>query len=422
MTKIPQAALLPFLLAGAFAGAQDIPAASTPAPLTGFELPDISGSLRYAVNLSDRVILGYNAGNSDYSSPSVNGTLAYLSSSPTGPFSAVYTGTLLTPSSGFPTQVESGLSLSQVLVSGRWNYVLADSVQYTPETPVSGLSGVPGAGDANLPPLAGSSTGQGIQSVYAQQVSNQFLATATRGLTARTSLSFTGGQNLIRYLNIAGGSTTDEDGYTLSSALSHQFNASSTLGLIYTRGTFDYLASGANISSQTISVQASRRINQSLSVSGSIGPQFSSSSLSAIPSNLSYAAAANAILTTPFFNSSISFSRSINAGAGLVAGAEGDTLMAQADRQFGRVLNISGSVNYAQFTSLQPGVDSVQSLFFNAQVNRAIVRDVSAFITYTGQRQLNQGNAVSPLALNGTTQTLGFGLSYSPKAFLVGRH
>ena len=423
MIMLRQAAFLLLLPAPAVAAAQDVPAASSQAPYTGFELPDVSGTLRYTVNASERFVLGYNATDTNSTSPAVNGTIAYLSGSPTSPFSAVYTGTYLAAGTGEPSEVASSFALSQVIVSGRWRYVVADIIQYLPESPVSGLSGLPGSGDANIPPLPGSGTGQEIQSTFSQNVDNVLSGTVSRGLTPATSLFATASQNLIRYLDVPGGSTTDENGYNLLGGINHQIDASTGTGVQYSHDAFHYLSSDFTVTSQTINVLLNRSIGPSLSVSGSIGPQFTSSSNSLLePSRTSLAITARAQYHSPFLNGILSFSRNTSAGSGLIVGTETNLLSLNTDRQFGRVIHVSAYANYVTLNSLQAGADNTQSLSFGGQVNRSVLRNLSAFVSYTGQRQLNQGNQVSSLALNGLTQTIAVGLSYAPSAFRIGRH
>jgi hypothetical protein len=421
MITLRQAVVL-LLLPVIRAAAQNVPAASAPVPYTGFELPDASGTLRVSLNASERFTLGYNGSSDNTNGYTFSGLGAYLSNSPLHPFSAVYTGSYISGNSQYPSQVLSNLALSQVLPLGRWKVVVADAVSYSPENPVSGLTGIPGLGDGNTSPLTGSTTGD-IQTINTTLLNNRVSGTASYSLTGATSLSATAAQSIMRYLDVPGGSTTDENEYTLSGGLNQQINANTSAGIRYSYANYSYLTSDLAVRSQSVTVNGSRTITPYLSVSGGIGPQYTSSSEPTFePSSLTYSA--NGVLTyhNSLFNATINASRGISGGSGLVAETESNIIGGRVDRQIGALIHVSANASYASYSSLQAGTESTQSLVVGGQANRSIAAHISAFISYTLQRQLDQGTDVSSLILNGTTQTLAFGISYTPTAFNIGHH
>ena len=427
MINLRQAVVL-LLLPVLHAAAQDVPAASAAVPYTGFTLPDASGTLRMSLNVSERVSFGYDGSNGTSNGVSCSGIAAYLSGSPSRPFSAVYTASYVSDggnsSNGLnqPTRVLSTLAMSQVLQFGRWNFVAADSVSYTPENPVAGLTGVPGLGDGNTGPLAGSTTGEQIQTVETTVLQNRVSGTASYSLSAATRLSVTSSQSIFRYLDVPGGSTADLNAWTFSGGLTQSIDPFTSVGLRYSYSKNEYLASDLSGESQSILVNASRTLTPSLSVSGSIGPQFSSSSRPDLePSTVSYSASGGLTYHNSFLNASISASRGIDGGAGLIGQSESSTVTGRVNRQIGTLVNLSANAGYGSYSSLQIGNGSTHSLIVGGQANRAIAAHLSAFASYTAQRQLSQGNGVSTLVLNGTTQTLSFGISYAPNAIRIGQ-
>jgi hypothetical protein len=398
-------------------------------PYTGFELPDVSGTLRFSLNAAEHFNFGYqtvgtnvanpaNGTGTNGTSPSVSGSAAYLSSSPTHPFSMVYSGGYIGAQPNAPTHVVSSLALSQVVPAGRFHFTIADSLNYSPENPVTGLSGVPGLGDANGAPLPGSTTGEQIQTVQTTILSNRISGTTGFQLTARSSIFATAAQSVTRYLNVPGGSTSDSDGYSLSTGLSYQFDPYTTLGSNYVYSISNYLAGGLTEHSQSLSINATRRLTPYLSATFSAGPQFSSPSDG--PSMVSYTLSGSLLYHNSFLNASVVDSRGVTDASGLLPGAESNSISGRVDRQLGAVAHASASVVYSTFSSVQAGADNTQSLVVSAQVNRQIVSRLSAYVSYTAQRQLNQGASISPLALNGTTQTIAFGVSYSSAAIHIG--
>ena len=422
MINLRQAVVI-LLLPVVRVAAQNVPAATAPVPYTGFELPDTSGTLRLSFNGSERFTLGYNGSGGNSNGFSASGLAAYLSNSPTDPFSAVYTGSFITGDATAPARVLSNLAMSKVVDLGRYHVVVADAVSYSPENPVSGLTGVPGLGDGNTAPLSGSTTGLDVQTINTSVLSNRVSGTTSYSLSAATSVSGTASQSVIRYLSVPGGSTTDQNEWTFSGGLRQMMDASTSLGVRYSYAEYSYLGSGLSVKSQSIAFTASRTLTPYLSVNGSVGPQFTSSSNPTFePSSSSYSLSGALLYHNDQWNATVNANRGINGGSGLISESESTTVAGRVNRQIGSVVNLSATASYSSYTSLQAGSDSTQSLVVGGQANRAVAAHISAFASYTLQRQLNQGFGVSTLVLNGTTQTLSFGVSYSPGPIHVGQH
>jgi len=401
---------------------QAVPAARGPAFYTGFHLPDVSGTLRYSLSASERLRLGASNAASNGDTFNISGNVAYLSASPTHPFSMVYSGAYLYEESGnTPSQVVQRLSLSQILEYERWKFVIADSVSYLPETPATGLSGIPGLGDTNIPPVTTGSESQDILSNYAQRVSNMASGTVSRELTGTTSLSGTGSQTIIRYLNVPAGSSVDSDGYSALANFQHRFDARTSAGFRYVYNTFSYLSVNYGITTQMVGLQFERQLSRRASVTAFVGPQHvSSSDAAVIPSRTNFSGNASLTYVTRDLTTSLTFQQGASAGGGLIAGANTTSIHLTASRQFGRAWHASASGGYVQTSSLQTGAYGAKSVIFSTQANRSILRHLSAYVSYTLEHQLNSGTNIPTLALNGLFQSLSFGVTYAPEAIHLG--
>ncbi len=418
------AALSPLL--SVWANGQAVAAAAAPAqaPYTGFELPSVPGSLTYSVSASEIFTFGYNASNVNVAATSFSGNLGYLSGSSRHPFSAVYTGGYFVPTSGQPNQVYQSLALSQVLTFGKTTFILSDAVSYLPEAATSGLSGIPGLGDANLPPISITSyANQDIFSNYSRRVDNTLSATAERQITGSTSISASGSQSILRLLDIPGTESTDVNAYSATGGVQHRLNARNTVGADYSYSESTYTGFGLSSVSQGVNGSFSRQLNRNASFSISAGPQRTSTNDPAlIPTRTRLSVGAVLQYSGGRTTENFSYSRATGTGSGLVAGSETDSVRFGVGRQFGRSLSVSGQVGYLKSESLIPGALDTSGIVAGVQANRSITERLSGFVSYTLERQIAQGNSISSLALNGVVQTLGFGITYAPAALHFNRH
>ena len=192
--------------------AQALPAAEVTPISTGFALPRAAGSLQYAVSAAESLTWGYYGNSGPASGTLLTGDLAYLSGAKKDTFSLVFSGGHSWTTSSEPAYTFMNLALSQVIDAGRWSFVVADSVNYLPETPATGLSGIPGAGDLGVAPVQiGVDTGQGVLTDYSTRVDNSSTAGLSRGITAKTSISASGTYTMLRFVNDPMGVGLDSD-------------------------------------------------------------------------------------------------------------------------------------------------------------------------------------------------------------------
>jgi hypothetical protein len=387
----------------------------------------VAGTLRYSLTASETLVPGNgnsNRGTSSYTS--LSGNLAYLSGSTNHPFSAVYSGGYLIGNTAFSSYPFHNLSLSQVLKTKNWDFIFADNVSYLPQSPVTGLSGIPGAGDLNVPPVVvGPGAGLGILTTYAQRVSNVVSGTATRHLTASTSAYVTGSYLIQRYTGTTA-SGIDNDQEDGSFGVTHRLDARSGIGASYmfSNSAFRFPLNGALTQGgyRTQSVQASynRQLTRLVGFQVSAGPQFIQPASNILLSKSSTGLMASASLnrTGETYNTGLFYARSINNGGGVVTGTRSDVVGATVSRSFARVFNAAGTLGYNRSTSL-PGTNlssfTSNGVVAGGQLTAQVARSVSVFGSYSLQRQLFTGTTPYGNSFNGLTHYISFGITYSPK-------
>ena len=472
MIKSPQTAfqtastlllLLPLLAHPAMSGAQALPAAS---PIsTGFSLPSTSGTLQYALSASQSVTSNY-LGNSGVASfTNLTGDLAFITSSSRDPFGAVFTGGRSWSTSNQPSYNYLNLSLSQAVNTHRWTFTLSDAVNYMPQTASTGLSGIPGAGDLGVTPVptganpgptgvnpvqtgptpgqpgptpapTSANPGQGVLSGYSTRVTNTSSLSLQRQITGKTSLNASGSYSLIRFLNNSGSSTVpssaglDSDGDSAGAGLSHRINARNSLAGNFTYARNTYSGSGPGIrqpafSSQTASLQVSHQFTRKLGAVAAAGPQWTSIDSPGLTPALSLFANLSANYTGEFSHASLAYSRSTNSGFGVVGGAISNSVIFSAGRIVDRVWLVALTTAYTQTSDLPSAVTlpfTFHTTVAGVQVSRALTRTLSAYASYTLQKQSTQGTASAVDLFSGLSNVAGFGLTFSPSAVRLGGH
>ena len=472
MIKSPQTAfqtastlllLLPLLAHPAMSGAQALPATS---PIsTGFSLPSAAGTMQYALSASQSVTSNY-LGNSGVASfTNLTGDLAFITSSSRDPFGAVFTGGRSWSTSNQPSYNYLNLSLSQAVNTHRWVFSLSDAVNYMPQTASTGLSGIPGAGDLGVTPVptganpgptgvnpvqtgptpgqpgptpapTSANPGQGVLSGYSTRVANTSSLSLQRQLTGKTSFNASGSYSLIRFLNNSGSSTVpgsaglDSDGDSANAGLSHRIDARNSLAgnFTYARNTYSGTSSGIRqpaFSSQTASLQFTHQFTRKLSTSLAAGPQWTSIDSPGLTPALSLFANLSASYTGEFSHASVAYSRSTNSGFGVVGGAISNSVTFSAGRVVDRVWQVALTAAYTQTSDLPSAVTlpfTFHTTVAGVQVSRALARTLSAYASYTLQKQSNQGTAAAVDLFSGLSNVAGFGLTFSPSAVRLGGH
>ena len=383
----------------------------------GFELPSASGTVNYSLTVSDSVSLGYEGTNQTSNSANISAKIGYISSSVRQPSSLVYSGGYLAGTGGQQSSLVQNLGLSQVLQFKRFTVVLADSVSYLPSSRVSGLSGVPGLGDLGVSPVqVGPDNSTTLLSNYGARLTNNASASASYAVTGRTSVAVAGNQTLLR---LPGGNSTtgvesDTDGGSAST--SYRVNARTTISGNVLYSHFSYLSSPLTFDSQGVTAEVTRQWTPHLTTDLSIGPQ--NTSTSGEPNKLNYTIGASATYQLERTNLQANFGRSTNSGAGIALALRSNSVNVSAGRTFSRVSRASVFFAYTSSTSLDTPLLPVTAPFHSTvaglQGSRTLGRNLSAYASYTLQRQASEGT-LSVNALNGVSQSFGFGFTYSPR-------
>ncbi len=430
---------------GAFA--QSLPAGVGSAPNVGFQIPQLSGSFNYALSASELFSTGfYNSGSSE--TTNFSGDVSYLSGSTRHPFSAIYSGGILVANSGQPTSVYQSVALSQSYNTRVWNFSIADSISYLPESPVSGLSGIPGVGDLGIDPVPlGPDAGIGILTNYGPRVTNTVTGSVSRVLSGHLSAQASGYENIQRFIGSSSPASVDNSGEGGTAGVSYHVDARSSVSLNYSYTRFNFLGSAYAIDSQSGTVNYSRQWTRRFGSSVYVGPQYISNagtSSTGTPFNgasfgmPSTQIAAGASLTydgrSAFY--SVSYARGTNNGSGVTTGAFSDSITAGAHRQIGRQWSVSGNLGFARSISL-PSLTlynfSFDSVTVGGQVVRGFGRRFSAYGSYVLEEQSSTGAAptisllnggvvpVAPNAFSGTYNIFGIGVTYSPGSLFLSR-
>lgn len=429
------AALALLAATASVACAQALPA-STMSPSVGPSLPSVDGAFHYALRASEMSEFG-NEGFGTGNSASFSGDAAYNSTSTAHPFAMIYAGGLLLGNQyGGHVTTFQNLALSQGLVTGRWHLGVSDSVSYLPQTPTLGLSGIPGVGDLGTQSGDGPSSGPagGVLTNNSTTVSNALSGSVERELSLRTSISGSGVWSMLRFPK---GDGLENTMFSGDLSLNHRLDARDTISGTAIYSTFSY-GGGIDLSMQTRGINAGfeRILSSTLKMSVSAGPTWLSSSNSAlIPSRVTVSANANLGYTHGFTMMSLGYSRGVNGGSGVQAGAISDNISASISRTYGRDWSASVSGNYTHSSGLVQNSALTGSLtssfaylsgttnltYGGVQVSRRWTDSLSAFATYNIQHQSIDDTLTSQHAFSGLTQTLGVGISFSPHSTSFGQ-
>ncbi len=425
------ACVLPVMTLAVWSHAQAVPAVVTPPISEAFQLPTVGGTLRYSLTGSESLLFGYDGlpGTGLNALTDVSGDLAYLSKSERNPFSAVYSGGYLFGTSNEPSYAFQNLALSQVARTRNWTFTVSDAVSYLPQTPDIGLSGIPGVGDVSVSPVPTTvDGGLGILTEYGTRVTNSLSGTASRTLTASTSISGTGIYDIQRFIS-SGSDGINNDQVTAGVNITHRINALSSFGggYNYANSSFSGITLLQNLSynTQTLSINYNRQVTREFSFTVGGGPQRTSGSGNAAVTapSTDLAVNAGALYGGRTYSSSLSYVRGTFNGTGVVVGSRSDAVSFGVSRPFARVWNASGTVGFNHSTALPNSLFppfSSDAEVASAQVSRRFIPVLSGFASYSLQRQSFTGASTGISAFNGLSQIISFGVTYSP-APLLGR-
>jgi hypothetical protein len=430
------------LTMGSISYGQAIPAGGTPmSPMTtntvGPNLPDLDGVVHYALSASEIAQVGYYGPGVTTYSTNLSGDASYTAKSIVYP-----TNLTLAAGVSFPNQSAQGtigytsVAISQGYVTRTWVFNIADSLSFLPQSPTTGLSGIPGVGDLGALPVQGPTAGPagGIFSEAGNRIANVLSGSVERQLNRDTSLSGSGSWAVLRFLD----SNDSYDNTQISGvvALNRRLDARSSVSLNAVYSTFSYsntpsATTEPDIETRGINLSYQRVLSRSFSMSVSAGPQWVSSSNSIlIPSSLNAAASAGLSYQRGLTTASVNYSHGVNGGSGVLPGALSDSVFASAAHTYGRnwvaSLNAgyshsAGLTELSNATALVPVHAVFDTVFGGAQLTRKINTHFSGYVSYEAQNQSQNNTLAGPSALNGTSQTFAIGITFTPRSTRLGQ-
>jgi hypothetical protein len=405
-----------------------------------FGLSSLDGVVHYALSASEIAQLGYYGSGEVTSSSILSGDVAYTAKSTVRPFNLLFAGGLILPNQAGQGGVSTyqNISVSQGYITKHWAFNISDSFSFLPQSPTTGLSGIPGVGDLGVVPIQGPGEGVagGVLSISGNRIANVVSGSVERQITQATTISGSGSWSVLHFLDDAnqGGLDTEQTSGTV--AINRRLDQRSSVSLNAVYSVFDYSGPAAgpldpNFQIKGLNVSYQRLLSRTLSVNASIGPQWVSSSNSTlIPSTLNVAGSAGLFYSRRFTTASVTYLRGANGGSGVLAGGLSDSIFASAGRTYGRNWAVSLGASYSHtsgLTQLYTGTSPVavnevyNTVVGSAQVTRRISTYLSGYLTYTAQNQTASSAFDAQNALLGTSQTFGVGISFSPRSTRLGQ-
>jgi hypothetical protein len=402
------------------------------------------GVLHYALSASEIVQFGYYGTGEVTNSTVLSGDVAYTSKSIAHPFSLVGTvGVLLGDRSGQGVTTYEHVSASQGYITRSWVFNVTDEFSFLPESPTTGLSGIPGVGDVGVVPTPPPGEGPGgVLTVSGDRIGNTLDGSVERQITPLTSISGSGSWTTLHFLDSQAGGLdySDISGVV---AVNHRFDQRTTASVDAVYSVFDYGGPNAgaaepNFQSRGINLSYERLLSRTLSLSASIGPLWLSSSNSAlIPSSLDVAGSGSLTYIRRFMHGSVYYSRHVNGGSGVLPGALSNVAGVEVGRSYGRNWVVSLPAAYSHSAGLTDikGLNTLQgnptptttpvhevyeTVYGGVQVRRRISTNFSGYLSYTVQNQSTNYSLGAQNALRGTSQTFGIGISFAPRSTSLG--
>jgi hypothetical protein len=437
--RIAISALL--LMASSVSYGQAVPAGSSSmAPSNSNSLSNLSpvdGVLHYALSASEVVQYGYYGDGEVTNSTVLSGDVAYTGKSTARPFSMVAAGGVsIGNQGGQGTTTFWNIAASQGYITRKWVFNISDSFSFLPQSPTTGLTGISGVGDLGAIPVQGPSEGPagGVFSGVGNRIGNSLGASAERQLDHATSISGAGSWSVLNFLGNSSGEL-DNTEYSATVALNRRLDQRSSVSLdaVYSSFIYSGPAAGFNtpdIETRGINLSYQRLLSRTLSASVSAGPQWVSSSNSLlIPSALNVAANASLSYSRRMTNASLYYSRGVNGGSGVLPGAIADSVGAAVGHSYGRDWVVSASMSYSHTAGLTqlagipgaPAKEIYDTIFGGFQVTRRISQRSSGYLSYGAQNQTSNFFLPGQNALNGTSQTFGIGITFSPRSTRLGQ-
>jgi hypothetical protein len=418
---------------------QAVPAGNTTISSTGSNpnVPPLDGILHYSMTASQQVQFGYYGSGETTSSTGLSGNLSFTAKSETKPFSTTLSGGLLLPNGqGQGISTFWNVGVTQGIVGRRWAATVSDSFSFLPQSPTTGLSGIPGVGDLGADPVQGpvAGPGGGVLTYSGDRIFNSLSGSVERQIAPATSISGSGSWSIIHFLDQNAG--LNSSGVSGDVALNQRLDGRSSVSLSGFYSTYSYSGPTAgpdtpDFQTKGINLGYQRRLNRSLSMSVSGGPLWISSSDSALfPSRLTVGASATLSYTHGLTNANVSYNRGANAGSGVIPGSISDIVLGSVARTFGRkwvasadggYSHANGLAEYTMGTTLVGVNEIYNTTFGGVQVTRGFGAHYSTYASFTVLHQTGNYAAAGLNAFNGTSEVFAVGITFTPRSTRLGQ-
>lgn len=393
------------LTVGTAASAQVAPAA------TGPNSVPVSGNLQYAFRYAQAA--QFATVEPTVQTSAVSGTLTYTNMSERRPFfldyGGGYTWTLLGPE--YETGLFQRMRISQGADWRKWKFVASDDVSYTPQSPTTGFSGIPGTGEPIGVPNPAPSTSQTILTLNTHALDNIVSGEVGHVISFATTVSGNGGWEILRYPD---GNGLDTNSVSLNGQIAQRLTARNTLLGRYVFSRYSYPASSVSVRTNTGYLGFRRMWSRNLVTEFSAGPQWTASTdNSVVPTSTNFAATASLLYKFRYSSADVTYSRGTNGGSGYLVGAKIDQLQGGVSHDFGINWNVGLTMGYSRTSGLNNN-GTTNATFGGAQATWRAGRSLIVFASYTGTNQ-SSSSALPTNALNQLWQVVGFGFGYSPR-------
>ena len=383
------------------ARAQVAPAATGTAPKLDYDLSYSETALFYAEDTGGAQQRGIASAEAEYENGNDHTPLSLT-------YSGGYIAGLAGKNTG--TGVVQHLLVTQGYAERLWAVNLSDDLGYYPQSPTIGFSGIPGVG---IIPGIPSSPTEPVLSLSARSLMNTATPTYERTLNYDTTFSVSGDYLTVRFPD-GGGLDINQEG--ARPQVYWRINALNSISAQYIYSRSSYLGSSFAIETQSVQPGFMRVWNRWISTRASAGPEWvRSNSNFFIPPTLGVAANAEVKYSDKATTASLSYFRSVSAGAGFSSqiGIRTSNAGASISQAIGRNLTAGITGSYINIQGLtQTGVTN--GIFGGVNATRRLGEFITLSADYTAIHQTSSQTLQSN-ALKGLSQVIAFSISYHPR-------
>jgi hypothetical protein len=275
----------------------------------------------------------------------------------------------------------------------RWQLQFFDEFAYLPTSAFGfgGLSGIgaPGIGGSLSPvsqPLGGVFLPNQTNLVAnGPEYSNSFAAQANFAVSRRGSITLIGSYGLLRFTNPGNIDNDDEIG---SIGYNYAVSKKDTLGVLYRFTAYHFTGLSQAIGDHVFNLAYGRKITGRLGLSLFAGPEITTFRVPIGTITEETTLSFGASLTYGFERGvvTLAYNHGTNGGAGILAGATGDNIYANATRHITRVWNARANFGYGRehaFAAVGAVAASYNNYYLGAGLDRPIGRNSQLSFGYT---------------------------------------